>query len=187
MIPAILFLLNSGSSYFLAWNSRLAFLCQAILILDAAFPTHLLSTLYTVLAVTQNDTQQDRHAPITRLADINSLEQLCEMLDRIDYLKGHYTLLPNVSETGNSTILRSGFAGNYASMPCVGGYLDGSVTQLGTGNRTIIEGKNKEYGFKALGLFQTSDNRQEDSRSLEHIAVGSSGRHQQRKLSGKRA
>jgi type III restriction enzyme len=136
--------------------------CQAILILDAAFPSHLLSTLYTVLAVTQNDTQQDRHAPTTRLTDIKTLEQLCDMLDRIDYLKGHYTLLPNVSETGNSTILRSGFAGNYASMPCVGGYLDGSVTQLGNGNRTILEGRNKEYGFKPLGLFQTSDNRQED-------------------------
>lgn len=140
--------------------------CQAILILDAAFPTHLLSTLYTVLAVTQNDPQYDRHAPTTRLADIKTLEQLCEMLDRIDYLKGHYTLLPNVSETGSSTILRSGFAGSYATMPCVGGYLDGSVTQLGNGNRTILEGRNKEYGFKPLGLFQTSDNRREDFNDL---------------------
>ncbi len=140
--------------------------CQALLILDATFPTQLLSTLYTVLAVTQNDIQQPAHAPTTRLSDINSLDLLCEMLDRIDYLKGHYILLPNVSEGGNTTILRSGFSGSYASMPCVGGYLDGSVSQLGTGNRAILEGRNKDYGFKPLGLFQTSDNRREDFAEL---------------------
>jgi len=140
--------------------------CQALLILDAAFPTHLLSSLYTVLAVNQNDHQEPIHFQAVRLADITSCEQLCELLDRIDYLKGHYIVLPNVSEGGNSTILRSGFAGAYKSMRCVGGYLDGAVSQLGTGNRNILEGRNKEYGLKSLGLFQTSDNRRADFADL---------------------
>lgn len=140
--------------------------CQALLILDADFPPNLLSTLYTVLAVNHNDHSEAVHAEVERLGDINDFGDLCEMLDRIDYLEGRYIVLPNVSEGGNSTVLRSGFASAYKSMPCVGGYLDGAVTQLGRGNSGILDGQNKEYGFKSLGLFQTSDNRRDDFRDL---------------------
>ena len=47
-------------------------------------------------------------------------------------------------------------------MPCVGGYLDGSITQLGDGNTRILNGKDSNYGPKKLGIFQTSDNRRRD-------------------------
>lgn len=140
--------------------------CQALLILDSEFPLNLLASLYTVLAVSQNDHSEPIHAPVVRLDDINNFGNLCEMLDRIEYLRGRYIVLPNVSEGGNSTVLRSGFAAAYKLMPCVGGYLDGPVTQLGRGNGDILNGKNKEYGFKALGLFPTSDNRRDDFRDL---------------------
>ncbi len=140
--------------------------CQALLLLDAEFPAHLLSSLHTLLAVTQNGHTEAAHVQTVRLDHITSFEQLCERLDQIDYLKGHYILFPNVSEGGNSTVLRSGFAGAYKSMPCVGGYLDGPVTQHGKGNKGILDGRNKEYGFKSLGLFQTSDNRREDFADL---------------------
>ena len=88
------------------------------------------------------------------------------MLDRIEHLRGRYILLPNVSEGGSSTMLRSGFATAYRSMPCVGGYLDGAVSQIGRGNQAILNGTNRDYGEKKLGLFQTSDNRSADFRDL---------------------
>jgi type III restriction enzyme len=139
----------------------LAVPCQALVIFDAEMPNECLPCLYTVLGVTQNDHSRSTHVQATRL-DINSFEKLAEMLDRIDHLRGRYILLPNVSEGGNSTMLRSGFAPAYRSMPCVGGYLDGPVTQLGRGNQLILDGTTRDYGEKKLGLFQTSDNRSAD-------------------------
>jgi type III restriction enzyme len=45
-------------------------------------------------------------------------------------------------------------------MPCVGGYLDGTVDKkVGDGNRLIIDGRNAEYGYKRIALVQTSDSR----------------------------
>src|SRR5205085_2534913 len=52
-------------------------------------------------------------------------------------------------------------------MPCVGGYLDGSVDQLQKGNRSIVDGKAGEYGHKRIALFQTSD-----SRKANHADLG---------------
>lgn len=139
--------------------------CQAIIIFDADIPLECLPCMYTVLGVTQNDNALPTHVQTTRL-DIASLDGLAQMLDRVEQLRGRYIILPNVSESGSSTMLRSGFATAYRSMPCVGGYLDGSVTQLGIGNRTILDGQNTEYGKKKLGLFQTSDNRSADFKDL---------------------
>ena len=84
---------------------------------------------------------------------------LKQELDKHEYLRNKYIILPNVSEGGSDTLLRSGNAPKYAHMPCVGGYLDGAVTQHGGGNRNIVEGRASEYGHKRIALFQTSDNR----------------------------
>jgi type III restriction enzyme len=143
----------------------LAVPCQALLIFDADIPIECLPHLYTVLGVSQNDHALPTHAQAIRL-DIDSFDRLSELLDRIEYLRGRYIILPNVSEGGNSTILRSGFATVYRSMLCVGGYLDGPVSQIGSGNRGILDGTNREYGQKKLGLFQTSDNRSADFQDL---------------------
>ena len=140
--------------------------CQALLILDATFPVELLPTLNTILSVSSNDPTEPCHAAVKRLDHIKSFTSLCELLDRTEYLRGHYIVLPNISEGGSSTILRSGFCGAYKDMPCVGGYLDGPLEQLGNGNREILEGRNKDYGFKAIGIFQTSDNRRDDFQDL---------------------
>jgi chromosome segregation protein len=147
----------------------LAVPCQALVIFDADIPIECLPHLYTVLGVSQNDHAEPTHVQATRL-DIDSLDRLAEMFDRIEYLRGRYIILPNVSEGGNSTILRSGFAAVYRAMPCVGGYLDGPVSQLGLGNRGILNGTNKEYGQKKLGLFQTSDSR---SAGFENLGLHS--------------
>ena len=136
--------------------------CQAIIIFDADFPIDLLPTAYTVLSINSTDATQSRHAQPVRLERIKKLSELYEELNGRDYLKNKFIILPNVNERGNDTILRSGFHPTYKDMPCVGGYLDGSITQLGDGNTRILNGKDSNYGTKKLGIFQTSDNRRRD-------------------------
>jgi len=51
-------------------------------------------------------------------------------------------------------------------MPCVGGYVDGLLENGDIGYRNIVEGKDGAYGCKAIGIFQTSDNRYRDFRDL---------------------
>jgi len=97
---------------------------------------------------------------------VGDLKDLYEKLSSQSYLKGRFTVLPNVSETGHGTMLRSGFANFYKSMPCVGGYTDGPISNFGTGNRSIVRGENREYGFKSIAVFQTSDNRRRDHSNL---------------------
>lgn len=136
--------------------------CQAILILDSNFPVDFLSSIYPILAIKQSDASELKHAQIERLTCAQSLQELYSLLNRNDFLKDRFIILPNVSEGGGHTLLRSGFYNYYHDMPCVGGYLDGDITQLGSGNNKILAGKNREYGKKSLGIFQTSDNRSRD-------------------------
>lgn len=140
--------------------------CQAIIIFDADFPVELLSSAYTILSITQTDAAQSKHSPTVRLERIKKLSELYDELNSRDYIKNRFIVLPNVNEGGNDTILRSGFHPAYKEMPCVGGYLDGAITQLGEGNTRILNGKDTNYGQKKLGIFQTSDNRRRDFRFL---------------------
>jgi len=143
--------------------------CQAILILDSGFPVDLLSSIYPVLAVTQTDASKSKQAQVAKLTCAQSFQDLYALLNRNDFLKDRFIILPNVSEGGGHTLLRKGFNTYYRDMPCVGGYLDGDCTQLGTGNQNILSGKTREYGPRKLGLFQTSDNR-----SRDHAVLGNS-------------
>lgn len=145
----------------------LAVPCQAIVIFDADFPTDLFSLVLTALAITPAADNEAKTAQTERLDHIRSLEDIHAELDKHAYLKGRYIVLPNVGEGGTDTLLRSGAAGKYRSMPCVGGYLDGPVSQLGTGNQNILSGRASQYGNKRLALFQTSDNR-----SATHAGLG---------------
>ncbi len=140
--------------------------CQALLLFGADFPNDMFGLAATALAITPAASSEPTCNDVKRLDRIMTLAQLYEELDRHAFLKGHYIVLPNVSEGGASTLLRSGFPGRYRDMPCVGGYLDGKVDQLGEGNRTILSGRNGDYGNKSLALFQTSDNRHRDHRLL---------------------
>ena len=54
----------------------------------------------------------------------------------------------------------------YKTMPCVGGFTDGPVSKFGKGALDIVTGKDRNYGFKSIGLFQTSDNRKRDHSDL---------------------
>jgi len=140
--------------------------CQALLLFDADFPDDLFSLVLTALAITPSKPAEAKTADTKRLDHITTLETLREELDKHEYLKNRYIILPNVSEGGKDTLLRSGNAAKYAAMPCVGGYLDGAIDQHGTGNKAIVDGKAGEYGNKRIALFQTSDNRRADHADL---------------------
>ena len=40
------------------------------------------------------------------------------------------------------------------------------MSRFGTGDQSIVSGKNRDYGFKAIGVVQTSDNRRRDHANL---------------------
>ena len=140
--------------------------CQALLIFDADFPEDMFSLAMTALAITSNPNSRAKIANVERINTINSLEQLKEKLDEHEYLRDQYIILPNVGENGQFSLLRKGLAGKYSGMPCVGGYVDGSIEKLGQGNKRIIAGKASEWGNKRIACFQTSDNRREDHADL---------------------
>ena len=143
--------------------------CQALLIFDAEFPDDMFSLAMSALALEPNDDDEAKTAEVKRLDHIQSLKSLKDELDKRSYLRERYIILPNVSDGGSATLIRKGQAGKYAEMPCVGGYVDGSIGKLGDGNKNIIAGKAKDWGHKKIACFQTSDNRQEDHGRLgEH-------------------
>lgn len=144
----------------------LAVPCQALLILDAEFPATMLPTIYTALAIQATDHAKPQCPQAQPLNPITLLSQLHQRLDEHSHLRGRYIILPHLSDGGHKTLLRSQFQAKYIEMPCVGGYLDGSFDKLGEGARKITDGKDRNYGFKKVGVFQTSDNRKADFTNL---------------------
>jgi chromosome segregation protein len=142
--------------------------CQALLILDAEFPENLLQSVLTTLAITPAAATASKHAEIQRIPQnvVGDLTELYDKLNSHKHIKGRFTVFPNVSETGHGTMLRAGFANFYKSMPCVGGYTDGPISKFGKGNLSIVRGENRDYGFKSIAVFQTSDNRKRNHSDL---------------------
>lgn len=140
--------------------------CQALLIFDASLPDDLFSLAMTALTITPAPDGDAKTAPVQRLDSIVSLRELKEKLDEHKYLRGKYIVFPHVGENGQFSLIRKGLAGKYVEMPCVGGFVDGDISELGTGTRDIVAGKAKEWGHKRIACFQTSDNRRQDHRDL---------------------
>ena len=139
--------------------------CQAILILDADFGEDRLNDVLTCLGISPTDPAESRLPSVTPL-HFTELRALHDAMDKQAWLKGKYIVLPNVTDSGHQTLMRSGFHAKYRDMPCVGGYLDGTVDKVGLGNQRIFAGENLEYGNKKIALFQTSDSRHESFKDL---------------------
>lgn len=144
--------------------------CQAILIVDASYPINDLTQILHLLAITPTHPDEPTTVETTPISNsiINGFEQLYEKLNTIEALRGKFIVLPNLNDGGRHTLLRAGNSEHYRKMPCVGGYVDGSITQHkpGKGNHNIIHGLAREYGHKSVALFQTSDNRRRDFSDL---------------------
>jgi type III restriction enzyme len=143
----------------------LAVPCQALIIFDADLPHDRLSVITEALAIPPVPIDEPLGS-VERL-EIHTFTDLYAELDKREWLRGRYIVLPNVSESGTSTVLRPGMANKYKEMPCVGAYVDGLVTRLGRGKLAIVRGEDGNYGYKKVAVFQTSDNR-----SWEHTDLG---------------
>jgi chromosome segregation protein len=140
--------------------------CQAIIIFDADFPSDRFSLILEALAINAVDPAQAVLPDVTNLDHFDSLKDLYDELDKREWLRGHYIVLPNVTDRGHKTLMRTAMHGKYKEMPCVGGYLDGSINNVGTGNKNIFSGRDGKWGNKRIGLFQTSDSRASDFAEL---------------------
>jgi type III restriction enzyme len=140
----------------------LALARQALLILDADFPDDRLPSVLQTLAITPHDPSDATLPDVKPLDHISSLADLHKKLDEQDWLRGRYIVLPNASDSGHMTIMRKGMQAEYKDMPCVGGYLDGSIDKVGKGNQRIFAGDDAAWGNKPLAIFQTSDARSAD-------------------------
>lgn len=140
--------------------------CQAILLLDADFPENMFVPLLTALHLTPPPDDQARNGNVARLDDVHSFVDLKQQLDRHNWLKDKYIILPNVTGEGKFSLLRNGQMGKYIEMPCVGGYIDGPLSKLKPGRKSILDGLDKAWGNKRIACFQTSDNRHDDHRDL---------------------
>jgi type III restriction enzyme len=138
--------------------------CQALIIIDADYPIENLNQILHLFALAPSAPEEPTTIETTPISNaiVNGFEQLYDKLNTIEALRGKFIVLPNLSEGGRNTLLRAGNSEQYRKMPCVGGYVDGSITQHGTGNKNIVNGLAREYGFKSVGIFQTSDNRKRD-------------------------
>lgn len=141
--------------------------CQTIVIFDSELPDDLFPLVLNALAIIPTSESEAKVANVRRLEQITTLEDLRKELDKYEYLRNRYIILPNVSEGGNDTLLKHGSNQKYASMPCVGGYIDGSIDKLGDGKKRILAGKEAQYGNKKIAVLQTSD-----SRSADHTTLG---------------
>jgi chromosome segregation protein len=139
----------------------LAVPCQALLILDADFPSDRLPSVLERLGVDASDPKLPEHDEPTQIPGIDSLPALHARLDQADWLRRRYAVLPNVSDGGDHTLIRKKLQQRYIEMPCVGGYVDGPASKLGDGNKQILSGKAREWGNKRIAVIQTSDSRTE--------------------------
>ncbi|HEA19808.1 MAG TPA: hypothetical protein ENH87_02690 [Pricia antarctica] len=141
--------------------------CQALLILDANFPedqfTRVLHKLSLEPSPAENPSTQET-IPIPSDV-VKDLPDLHVKLNTIDILKGKYIILPHISK-GHKGLLRRDFYEHYKKMPCVSGYKDGPIPEDDLGYLSIINGKDRNYGFKSVAVFQTSDNRKETFEDL---------------------
>ena len=140
--------------------------CQALLLLDAEFPINMMPALCNILSIVPNDPSEAIHAQVRRLDHIRDFIELHSRLDEPTWMRGRFIVIPNVTSGGDTTLQRRGFLAHYKTMPCVAGYLDGSIDKLEVGDAKILDGRVEEYGFKPLGVFPTSDNRQADFAKL---------------------
>lgn len=137
--------------------------CQAIVLLDANASSDLQTTLLQVLGLVPTCPESDEVGPEVSLLGFR-LQELHQRLYENTALRNKYIILPHVSDSGHKTLLRDGFHDKYASMPCVGGYIEQDWDSHG--KRFILEGQAREWGNKALGVFQTSDSRREDREDM---------------------
>ena len=127
--------------------------CQIIVLLDPKSGLNIQKLLLTTACGTTPECKASKGPVVQQLsfADPTELDKRLRGTD----LKDQYLLLPNVNDGGQHSWLRDGFTKIYSKMPCVGAYVDGSLE--GHRRKHLLEGKDHNWGNKAVAVFQTSD------------------------------
>jgi chromosome segregation protein len=139
----------------------LAVPCQALLLFDADFADGDLARALDVLSISPADADDAQGSEPDPVAHVTELRKLYDEFDRHPWLKGRYIVLPNVTDGGHGTLIRKKMQQKYIDMPCVGAYVDGSVSKLGDGTSKILSGQDQSWGYKRVAVIQTSDSRAE--------------------------
>lgn len=132
--------------------------CQALLIFSADFPGDRLSAVLDKLGIDPAEACAPRAKDPTQLP-FKTFRDLYDRLDETAWLRGQYVVLPNVTDGGYQTLMRAKMQASYRDMPCVGGYLDSGISEIGRGNRRIFDGLDANWGNKRIAVVQTSDAR----------------------------
>ena len=147
--------------------------CQALIIFDANLDiTETIKIkIYTALGIQNHNPDTHSKAAQHSRLPFKSINDIYEKLNELEDLKNRFIVFPNLKDNGGDSILREGFYNEYANGAFVGGYLDraqydGHTKKVGWNN--VINGKVEAYGFRSMGLFQTSDNRTD---TFEHLGV----------------
>lgn len=140
---------------------------QCLLIFDSDFTDANLDSVLHFLGINPTNEFEKYTVETQRISQtiINDLSHLHEKLDELLYCKGKYIILPHVGNGGQHSILRQGFHEHYRKMPCVGGYVDKTISNE-AGYQNKINGGDVNYGNKSIALLATSDNRYEDGREF---------------------
>jgi type III restriction enzyme len=144
--------------------------CQAILLFDPDLTETKLQHIWGVLGVTPNDAAQAKTTTTLSLNTDRTIEAITSGLaalrlnpeetnpNMFKSLDGHFILLPNVKPGGHQTLIRHNFQSHYAQAPFCGGYIEKCLySSFGVGDKSKLEGRTREWGSKAIGIFQTSD------------------------------
>lgn len=147
--------------------------CQALVLFDPQLSDAALQQVWGALGVAPFPNDASKIAEVRRLGTEKDLHGITKALGSLCAnpeepepskrytMKNHFILLPHVRKHGMKTLLRDGMHTTYSEMPCVGGYIEGRLYQdLDESNRNILEGRNREYGYKKVAVFQTSDCRE---------------------------
>jgi len=140
----------------------LAVPCQAIVLLDADADPPTQAMLLEAVGVGNRHPDSDKNGPPVHVLPFKTLRDLDNAIRKYSSgaLEGRYIILPHIGDDGHKTLLRKDFHPEYASMPCVGGYVEADWDSHK--KKFILNGSASEWGNKALGVFQTSDLRRED-------------------------
>lgn len=142
---------------------------QAIILFEPDFDESKFNSVLDILNVKPSPSSAGSTANIDILK--YELLDLERRLEEKEWLKNKYIIFPNVTKRGKHSILRQGMRQFYIDMPYIGGYLDGSESELDYGSLKILNGEDVNWGSKSIAYVQTSDSR---SKSHENLGNPSS-------------
>jgi chromosome segregation protein len=140
--------------------------CQALIIFDGNLAQNLFEKARSKLGL-PTDVRPDEKQGIQVELLIYNIEDLQELLDGDDELRGRFIILPHVKPDGHKTVLRKGFHKRFKEMPYVGGYMDKTrPDDLASGDRKILDGAIPAWSSEKRGVVSCSDARHADFRLI---------------------